>query len=140
MGYMTDGLTFNVLRSANIARLPLFRDKQGRLSHPNGADNWSVAEWFTAMAGEVGEAGNLIKKIFRGDFGIPGRDPTTWDLGLKLNVAKELADVAIYLDLLAHRCGINLGQAVMEKWNEVSERVGAPIRIDADDWHYTRAR
>ena len=32
----------------------------------------------------------------------------------------------------------DLGEAVMHKWNKTSEKVGAPIRIDAEDWHYTK--
>jgi hypothetical protein len=31
--------------------------------------------------------------------------------------------------------GINLGEAVMDKFNRVSERVGSTIRIAADGWH-----
>jgi NTP pyrophosphatase (non-canonical NTP hydrolase) len=41
----------------------------------------------------------------------------------------ELADVQTYLDLLAMRLGINLGEATIDKWNRVSERVGSPVRI-----------
>ena len=46
------------------------------------------------------------------------------------DVAKELADVVTYLDLLAFRCGVDLGRATMDKFNEVSERVGFPDRIE----------
>jgi hypothetical protein len=31
MGYMTDGLTFNTLRQANLKRLPLFKNKKVNL-------------------------------------------------------------------------------------------------------------
>ena len=34
--------------------------------------------------------------------------------------------------------GIDLGEAVMSKWNRTSVKVGAPIRIDAEDWHWTK--
>ena len=46
--------------------------------------------------------------------------------------------VVIYLDILAMQLGVNLGEAVMAKWNRTSEKVGAPLYIDAEDWHYTK--
>ena len=46
-------------------------------------------------------------------------------------LADELADVVIYLDILAAQLGIDLGDAVMKKWNKTSEKVGAPLYIDA---------
>lgn len=36
----------------------------------------------------------------------------------------------------AHRSGVDLGNATMDKFNEVSQRVGSNIRIDAEDWHF----
>ena len=48
----------------------------------------------------------------------------------KEQVADELADVLTYLDLLAAVLGVNLGQAAVEKFNEVSERVGFTDRIE----------
>lgn len=53
-------------------------------------------------------------------------------------LADELADVVIYLDILAAQLGIDLGEAVMKKWNKTSEKVGVPMYIDAEDWHYTK--
>jgi hypothetical protein len=45
--------------------------------------------------------------------------------------------VQIYLDILAFRLGINLGEVTIAKFNEVSERIKCPIRIreDGSDWH-----
>lgn len=138
MGYMTDGLTFGTLRRANIQRLPLFKDGKGRLSHPPEEDtnknikgsNWTPAQWLQAVTGELGEFANLRKKIERGDF---TTDEMREDLG------KELADIVIYLDILAYQLGIDLGEATMNKWNEVSDRQSIPIHVDAEDWHYTKA-
>lgn len=130
MGYGTDGLTFRTLRAANLKRLPLFRDAHGRLSHskPDGSD-WSPASWLQAVVGELGEYANLRKKVERGDITEDEARPM---------LADELADVVIYLDILASRLGIDLGEAVISKWNRTSEKVGAPLYIDAEDWHYTR--
>jgi hypothetical protein len=46
-----------------------------------------------------------------------------------------LADVVTYLDILAFRCGVDLGNATMSKFNRVSERVGSDVWVDAEDWH-----
>lgn len=126
MGYGTDGLTFNTLRQANVARLPEFKNRHGEPAHsqPDGGD-WSDAQWLQAVVGELGEYANLRKKLDRGD--ISGEDA-------KRALADELADVMIYLDILAFRLGIDLGAAVMEKWNRTSERVGSNLRIDAEGW------
>lgn len=128
MGYRTDGLTFNTLRKANIKRLPLFKDAKGRTAHSkkNGSD-WSVAEWCMAVTGELGEFANLYKKVIRGDFKLAQ---------VKVALGKELADIAIYLDILAFQLDIDLGEAIIEKWNETSRKVGANLYIDAEDWHY----
>jgi len=135
------GLTFNTLRAANIARIPTFKNKHGDLAHtkPDGSD-WSPAQWLQAVVGELGEYANIRKKFERGDMGIEE---------FRREAAKELADVQTYLDILALRCldtaltpdpnGINLGQATLEKFNEVSDRVRSNINITPDGkyWHYT---
>lgn len=120
-------LSLYTLRAANIARLPLFRDAKGRPSHPAiegipvGHD-WKLSQWANATCGELGEAANLIKKIERGDFELD-------DPGVRDALGDELCDVLTYLDLLAHRAGIDLAEATRRKWDAVSERVGADVRI-----------
>ena len=122
-------LRLSELRAANIARVPQFRDAKGRLSHPQipgrpvGSD-WALSQWANATCGELGEAANLIKKIERGDFTL---DEARAELG------DELCDVLTYLDLLAHRAGVDLAEATIRKWNRVSERVGADVRLKGDD-------
>lgn len=127
MGHGTDGLTFNTLRGGNTARLPEFRDRHGRIAHSkaDGSD-WALSAWSNAVCGELGEAANIIKKVERGD--------CTLDEARQM-LADELADVVIYLDLLAFRAGINLGEAVVDKFNRTSVRVGSGVTIGADDWH-----
>jgi NTP pyrophosphatase (non-canonical NTP hydrolase) len=115
------GTTFKVLRAANVARIPLFKNAKGERAHDkeDGSD-WKLSAWSNATLGELGEAANLIKKVERGDL--------TLDQAREA-LAKEFADVVIYLDILAMQAGVDLGLAVREKFNEVSERVGAPVRI-----------
>ncbi len=117
------GLNLRTLREANVERC-----KQSFRS----CGGWSPADWSNAMAGEAGELlevllpmlvrtnsiCNLTKKIPRGD-GVPLEE-----------VGKEIADVVIYADLLAHRLGIDLSGAVRQKFDEVSARVGSDILLD----------
>jgi len=127
MGNGTNGLTFNTLRSANVERLKEFKNSRGQPAHTkeDGSD-WCLAQWSNAVLGELGEAANIIKKIERGDITLDDARPA---------LAKEFADIQAYLDLLAFRAGVNLGEATMKKWNEISERIGSNLRIAADDWH-----
>lgn len=84
-------------------------------------DNWSPAEWGVALAGEVGELCNFIKKANRGG-----------DVDYKQAMARELADIVTYADLLAARLGVDLNDALIDKFNEVSDRRNYDIKIDKD--------
>lgn len=110
-------LTFDAFRKANVTRCVKW--------HPEGIDSWSPSDWMTAVTGELGELASLLKMRNRERDGLPGNkfSPS------KKQVADELADVLTYLDLLAEVLGVDLGAAVVEKFNEVSERVGFPDRI-----------
>jgi NTP pyrophosphatase (non-canonical NTP hydrolase) len=79
----------------------------------------------TGIMGELGEAASLIKMRNRERDGLPGNKFSPTDK----QVADEIADVLTYLDLFAAVSGIDLGRAAVEKFNEVSERVGFPDRI-----------
>lgn len=121
---MPSKLSFFTLRIANKRRLPQFKNALGEPAHstPDGSD-WSLNDWFTAAAGELGELGNVLKKVRRGDL--------TLDEA-RLEISKEAADVVTYLDILTNQCGIDLGQATTDKFNEVSRRVGASVFIRRD--------
>jgi NTP pyrophosphatase (non-canonical NTP hydrolase) len=129
-------LTFATLRTANRLRLPQFKNAKGLPAHsePDGSD-WPLDAWSNAALGELGEAANLIKKLRRGDFtldeAIVDKDgnPTT----PRQLLASELADVVTYVDILALQIGVSLGDEVAQKFNEVSQRVGADIKIDAGE-------
>jgi NTP pyrophosphatase (non-canonical NTP hydrolase) len=124
MGYMTDGLTFNTLRAANVNRLPTFKNAKGEPAHsmPDGSD-WSPAQWLQAVSGELGEYANLRKKFERGDID---------EEEFRAFAKEELADIVTYLDILAFQLKIDLGKAVISKFNLVSDRVKSPIKIHTD--------
>lgn len=114
-------LTFRQLREANCKRLPQFKNSRGELAHTkaDGSD-WSPAQWLQAVVGELGEYANQRKKFERGDI-----DEATF----LREAADELADVTTYLDILAAQLGIDLGAAVVSKFNRVSERVGSSVKL-----------
>jgi NTP pyrophosphatase (non-canonical NTP hydrolase) len=68
------------------------------------------------LAGETGEACNVIKKLERERIGIRGSRATL------LELADELADIVICADLIAMAEGIDLGEAVQRKFNATSEK------------------
>lgn len=104
-------LSFDALRSANYSRCE-------EIFHP--VEDWSLSEWTNALAGEVGEACNVAKKIRRMRDGTnQPKDPQTMEKAISM-LADELADVIIYADLAAARMGIDLGDAIKKKFNRVS--------------------
>jgi NTP pyrophosphatase (non-canonical NTP hydrolase) len=92
-------------------------------------NSWSLSDWFTALVGEVGEAANIAKKLNRVRDGIPGNDKTPEQL--RLDLADELADVDIYLDLLYQAAGIDRERAIIAKFNRSSQKVGYPHELRA---------
>ncbi len=98
-------LTFNALRQANTTR---------QIEWESGT-SFSLEYLGNAMAGECGEACNVIKKLVRNRLGARGNTATVADLG------EELADIIIYADLIARKEGIDLGDAVRDKFNKTSK-------------------
>ena len=111
-------LTFAEVSRVNQSRASEWHPGFGRLS-----GNWNGADWSNAMQGEAGEAGNVVKKLRRVETGTVGsRDKS--EAELRLDLAAELADTFIYLDLVATYYGINLQMAIIDKFNKVSTREG----------------
>jgi NTP pyrophosphatase (non-canonical NTP hydrolase) len=75
------------------------------------------------LAGEVGEACNVIKKLERARMGLAGGG------GSLEHLAEELADVIICADLIGMHYGIDLGPAVRDKFNKTSVKVGLKTRL-----------
>lgn len=91
-------------------------------------DSWSLSDWLTATAGELGEAANVIKKLNRVRDGIPGN--TTTPDELRAQLAEELADVAIYLDLLTQAAGLDLETIREAKFRKTNNKLGYVEYID----------
>ncbi len=104
---------FDTLREANIIRQQEWdSDNQISLSYRGNE-----------LAGEVGEACNIIKKIDRERIGIRGSRATRQQL------AEELADIIICVDLIAMHEEIDLDEAIREKFNSTSKKYGLQTRI-----------
>lgn len=121
-------LTFDELRRGNVARLPHFKNKHGEPAHSkaDGSD-WTILEWCGAAAGELGELSNICKKVRRGDLKL---EDFVTDKGRVMTVrawiAREIADVICYADIIALQIGCDLGNAVINKFNEISDDQGLP--------------
>lgn len=102
------------LREANEARQEEW-DTNGSIT---------IAYRGNELAGEVGEACNIIKKLERERMGIRGSRST------KEALAEELADVIICADLIAMHEGIDLKKAVAVKFNKTSEANGLIARLN----------
>jgi len=119
MGYMTDGITFNVLRDAN-------RNRQKEWPGNEKAD---VAFRAIELAGEAGELMEAIKKFLRAERGIKGSTSTPFE------IADEMGDLLVSLDLLADELGIDLGVAVRRKFNKTTDKYGMRTYLGDSDWH-----
>ena len=95
----------------------------------NGAEPWLGSDWATAMCGEAGEAANVVKKLRRHETGIESQYNTPPIEELVKMLGEELADVILYADLLAWHYGIDITDAVITKFNKVSEAQGFPERL-----------
>ena len=109
----TRSLNLRDLRDANLTR----------------QNEWDPSDKITPsyrgneLAGEVGEACNVIKKLERERLGIRGSRSSPHAL------AEELADVVICVDLICAAYGINLDLAVIRKFNDTSEKYGLTTRL-----------
>jgi NTP pyrophosphatase (non-canonical NTP hydrolase) len=109
-------MDFQTLRDFNLQR-----NNEGWKHRLN---DWSVAEWGNATAGEVGEACNIAKKLLRLRQGLIGNRPSATETSLRQELADEIADFVIYADLWAASEDISLEDAIRHKFNETSRRIG----------------
>lgn len=115
-----NSISFNELRKANVKRCEHVFHKLG---------DWTLTDWATALAGELGEACNIIKKLRRLDGADKAVDTPETRAELLNKLAEELADTQIYLDLTAAAAGIDLGESTRAKFNLVSEQRKSDIEL-----------
>lgn len=78
------------------------------------------------LAGEVGEAANIVKKIEREKQGWRGSRSSVGAL------AEEIGDIVVCADLVALAAGFDLDRAVVQKFNETSIKQGFPILLNSE--------
>lgn len=108
------------LRAANIQRAELWN---------SGNNDKTVTELLfrsNELCGEVGEAANFVKKLARTMLDMKGG--ADYDIA-KNAIAKELADVIICTDRVAEFLDIDLEQAVIQKFNETSDKHNFPVKL-----------
>lgn len=94
--------------------------------HP--LESWSLSDWGVALAGEVGELCNVIKKLNRVRDGMQQKAVSPAELNMQFLM--EVGDVYLYLDLLVQRFGgATLAGCVRATFNRVSVREGFPERL-----------
>ncbi|RLB68125.1 MAG: hypothetical protein DRH08_01830 [Deltaproteobacteria bacterium] len=114
--------------------IPTLGFKTLRIRNNNRAVEWTgvvpsmdQCQFFSIeLAGEVGEALNIVKKYIR--------EVNNWTGGLAatdatFQLADELADVVITADLLASTFNIDLSAAVVNKFNKTSEKHNLKERL-----------
>lgn len=114
-----DAITLDAISAVNLARCLRW--------HPAGINSWSLSDWAVALAGEVGELCNVVKKMNRVRDGLIGNKVPSESLRPEL--ADEIGDVYAYLDLFAQALGVRLQDCVRNKFNRVSERCEFPERL-----------
>jgi NTP pyrophosphatase (non-canonical NTP hydrolase) len=116
-------LDFTTLKEASARRAARWHRE-----HPFDG-GWTGGDWGNALAGEVGEACNIIKKIRRVEEGYTDQTTPEDVIQLLNDLGRELADVIIYADLVATMYSLDLGQCVATKFNETSEKWDFPERL-----------
>ena len=94
-------------------------------------DNQPLTYWTTALAGEVGELCNMIKKMQRVAVGgvDGGSSYSAKDITPEM-LKEEIGGIAIYLDLLASLLDISLEQAVIDTFDGKSRQLGFSQYVD----------
>ena len=101
-------ISFDELRQKNIDRCPHY-------GYP--VEGRTPMEWLDRLWDEVLELCDVVE-LHNTGFDTPKED-----------IGKEIADVVTFCDLLATRYGFNLGKLVLDKFNEISERVGSDVEM-----------
>lgn len=107
-------MQFKEFQDANEARC-------NEVFHP--FEEWSETDWGCALAGEVGELCNLLKKRRRGEWISKG------------DIADELADVLAYAFLVGSKVGIDVEEAARGKFNQVSHDHGSTVFLTINGAH-----
>ena len=98
-----------------ISRVNRQRADRWHKGFPDSEDGWTLADWSNAMCGEAGETANVVKKLRRLETGLrqAGQgDATNSEMRALLvaQLATEIGDTGVYLDLLATAAGLSFNR------------------------------
>lgn len=114
----SDDLSLSELRDANIRRANEFIPMS----------KWTLDQRLTELVEEVGELAGRLKRLNRMDEGMYHRSDVS-RADLMEQMADELADVQITLDLFGAKAGIDLACAVRKKFNKTSAKHGLSVYL-----------
>lgn len=87
-------------------------------------ESWSLSDWGIATLGELGEAGNIVKKLNRLRDNIKANKEKDSDYNILIQkLGTEIADTFIYLDLFAQAAGFSLQDIVIDTFNKKSKEL-----------------
>lgn len=117
-------MSFHQLRRANEARQQEWQ----------GEENCDLMFRAVEFCGEAGELANAVKKFERFNRGIGGNERTEKLPHLLLrDIAHEVGDVLITLDLLCMELNIDLDRAWSHKFDDTSTRHNLKTRSNHDE-------
>lgn len=111
--------------------LSLANRERNKQAFGHSIEDWNLEKWCLAVVGEAGELAAEVKKLISGHWcGNTDLDGSGMD-DVRAMIGDEAADIAIYLDLFCQRAGINLQDAIIRKFNMVSEKKDVPIFLSS---------
>jgi NTP pyrophosphatase (non-canonical NTP hydrolase) len=99
-------MTFKEFQKMNRAR-------EGVIHYLIGGEAWTPADWCLAIAGEVGELANILKKIKRHDCPLDS---------VRDKIKKEVADIITYADHLMTCVEGDTEEELQKKFDEITQR------------------
>jgi len=120
---MSEGLNLKHLRTANSIRSDEWNNHKLTEQEKLGDLLFRTTE----LAGEVGEACNEVKKLFRFLGGMKGGKSID---ECREALTEEIADVVICADRVAEAMNIDLSEAVISKFNKTSEKYDLSIKMN----------
>ena len=104
---------------------------EGEYGFKQPLDSWSLSDWMNALVGELCEASDVVERLNYHQNSTS--DNTAPEETIRQELADKLGDIYTHLDLLAQRADIDLQQAVISRWDLISERIGYPGRLTLSD-------
>ena len=115
----------------DITKFQQINAERAKRWHKGDRSQWNLLEWSGAMAGEVGEACNVAKKIRRLDLHLPNKEVGI-DKGdlqlLKYKLGCEIADSIIYGCIILSELGFDSSLMIASIFNQKSVEYGFPER------------